>query len=195
MRREFHVRFWEGEGVRFPSATRLVVLGKAPSAQMRAAVETLVVRVKLTVNAEKTRCCRLPEEPIEFLGYRIGQNFRPKTGRAYIGTRPSKASVQSICRTVSELTAARYGAMDHEVMVERLNRAMHGWANYFAGGQVRPAYRAIDQHASRRLRQWLCRKHKVRSGIFVRFPVKRLWDDMGLTRLALRTASLPWAKA
>ena len=44
-----------------------------------------------------------------FLGYRFGRNYRPKTGRAYIGTRPSKASVQSICRTVSELTAARTG--------------------------------------------------------------------------------------
>ena len=83
----------------------------------------------------------------------------------------------------------------HEVMVERLNRAMHGWANYFAVGQVSRAYRAIDQHTTRRCANVLCRKHKVRSGIFVRFPDKRLWDDMGLTRLAPRTASLPCAKA
>jgi hypothetical protein len=35
MRREFHVRFCEGGGVRFPSATRLVILcrrGKAEEA-------------------------------------------------------------------------------------------------------------------------------------------------------------------
>ena len=176
-------------------ADDFVVLGKTPPAEMLAAVETLIERLKLTVNAEKTHCCRVPEKPIEFLGYRIGHNYRPKTGRAYIGTRPSKASVQSICRKVSELTAARYWVMDHEAMVARLNRAMHGWANYFVLGQVSPAYRAIDRHASRRLRQWLCRKHKVRSGIYVRFPDERLWLDMGLARLAPRTGSLPWAKA
>ena len=176
-------------------ADDFVVLGKAPSAEMLAAVETLIERLKLTVNAEKTRCCRVPEEPIEFLGYRIGRNYRPKTGRAYIGTRPSKASVQSICRRISELTAARYSVMDREAMVTRLNRVLLGWANYYALGQVSPAYRAIDRHAARRLRQWLCGKHKVRSGKLLRFPDQRLFNDMRLTRLAPRTGSLPWAKA
>ena len=85
-------------------ADDFVVLGRAPSATMRAAVESLMKRLKLTVNVEKTRCCRVPEEPVEFLGYRIGRNYRRDTGRAYIGTRPSQASVQSICRRISELT-------------------------------------------------------------------------------------------
>ncbi len=72
---------------------------------------------------------------------------------------------------------------------------MLGWANYFRLGQVSPAYRAVDAHATKRLRQWLCRKHKVRSGQSVRYPDTRLWADLGLTRLAMRTASRPWAKA
>ena len=54
---------------------------------------------------------------------------------------------------------------------------------------------AIDQHATRRLRQWLCRKHKVQFGKYVRFPDERLWQEYGLTRLVPRTASFPWAKA
>ena len=195
MRRELHVRLREGGGVRFPSATRLTVLGKVPAAEMLAAVQALMERLKLTVNAEKTRCCRVPEEPIEFLGYRIGRNYRPNTGRAYIGTRPSAASVQSICRRVSELTKRRDGFLPTEVVVERLNRLLTGWANYFTLGQVRPAYAAIDQHVSRRLRRWLRRKHKVRSGGLVRFSDERLRQDYGLTRLKLRTAGLPWAKA
>ena len=81
------------------------------------------------------------------------------------------------------------------VVVGRLNRLLTGWANYFILGQVRPAYKAIDQHATRRLRQWLCRKHKVRIGKHVRFPSERLWSDYGLTHLAPRMASFPWAKA
>ena len=176
-------------------ADDLTVLGKVPAAEMLAAVQALMERLKLTVNAEKTRCCRVPEEPIEFLGYRIGRNYRPNTGRAYIGTRPSAASVQSICRRISELTKRRDGFLPTEVVVERLNRLLTGWANYFTLGQVRPAYAAIDQHVSRRLRRWLRRKHKVQSGGLVRFSDERLRQDYGLTRLKLRTAGLPWAKA
>ncbi len=151
--------------------------------------------LKLPVNARKTRCLRCPEEPFEFLGYRIGRNYRPNGKGAYIGTRPSKASVQGICRKISEWTAPRYGQMSREEMIEHLNRSMTGWANYFHLGQVSPAYNAIDQHAVRRLRQWLCRKHKVKAGKYVRFPDKRLREEYGLVRLAPTTASLPWAKA
>lgn len=69
------------------------------------------------------------------------------------------------------------------------------WANYFCLGQVSPAYAAVDQHTTRRLRRWLCRKHKVRSGKYVRLPDAKLWEDHKLARLGPRTASFPWAKA
>ena len=188
-----YARRFEAEVVNY--ADDIVVLGKAPSADMLSAVESLMIRLKLTVNAEKTRCCRVPEESFDFLGYRIGRNFRQDTGRAYIGTRPSPASVQSICRRISELTEARYGFLEQDVVVGRLNRLVVGWSNYFILGQVSPAYAAVDRHATRRLRRWLCRKHKVRSGKNVRFSDMRLQNEYGLTRLAPRTASLPWAKA
>ncbi len=188
-----HARRYGAEIVNY--ADDFVVCGKAPAEAMRATVERMMEQLRLPVNATKTRCLRCPEEPMEFLGYRIGRNYSPRTGRAYIGTRPSKASVRSICRKISELTEARYGLLGPEQVVGRLNRAVLGWANYFRLGQVSPAYRAVDAHATKRLRQWLCRKHKVRSGQSVRYPDTRLWDDLGLTRLAMRTASRPWAKA
>ena len=176
-------------------ADDFAVLGRAPAAEMLTAVEGLMRRLKLPMNAEKTRCCRVPEEPMTFLGYRIGRNYRPGTGAAYIGTRPSPASVQSICRRVSELTTRHSGLLPSTVVVARLNRLLNGWANYFILGQVGPAYATVERHATRRLRQWLCRKHKVRFGAYARFPNERLWNEYGLTRLAPRTTSFPWAKA
>ena len=103
--------------------------------------------------------------------------------------------LRSICRRVSELTTRRDVRPSPGVVVARLNRVLTGWANYFTLGQVSPAYVAIDRHATRRLRQWLGRKHKVRTGKLRRFPGDRLWSEYGLTHLAPRTASLPWAKA
>ena len=188
-----YVRRFQAEIVNY--ADDVAVLGRAPAAEMLAAVEALMKRLKLPMNVEKTRCCRLPEVSMTFLGYRIGRNYRRDTGRAYIGTRPSAASVQSICRRVSELTTRRDVSLPPAVVVARLNRLLVGWADYFTLGQVRPAYAAIDQHATRRLRQWLCRKHKVWSGEGVRFPDERLWQAYGLAHLSVRAPSFPWATA
>ena len=176
-------------------ADDFVVLDKAPPADMLAAVESLMKRLKLAVNAEKTRCCRVPEESFDFLGYRIGRNYRPKGKGSYIGTRPSKASVRSICRKISELTEPRFGLLEQEVVVKRLNRLMLGWSNYFILGQVRPAYAAIDRHALKRLLQWRCRKHKAETRNPVRLGYERLWTRHGLIRLGPRTTHFPWAKA
>ena len=79
--------------------------------------------------------------------------------------------------------------------VKRLNWMISGWANYYHHGQVGPAYSAINNHSTRRLRQWLCRKHKVKSGKYVRYPNPRLWKHYGLTCLEPKTQGLPWAKA
>ena len=171
------------------------VLGKAPAAEMLTAVKRLMAGLKLPVNERKSRCLRCPEEPLEFLGYRIGRNYRSHGRGTYIGTRPSKASVQSICRRISELTTPRHGQLSSDEMVRRLNRTLSGWANYYCLGQVVPAYSAVDRHAARRLRQWLCRKHKGRSGKHVQLPDKGLWTYYGLTSLGETARRLPWAKA
>ena len=80
-------------------------------------------------------------------------------------------------------------------MVERLNRMIIGWANYFCLGSVSKAYRAVDIHARRRLRRWLCNKHNEPRPGYKRFPEASLHSVFGLVQLPHRTASLPWARA
>ena len=54
----------------------------------------MMSRLKLTVNETKTRLCRLPEESFDFLGYTIGLCHSSRTGKSYIGTRPSAAATR-----------------------------------------------------------------------------------------------------
>ena len=96
------------------------VLGKAPAAEMLTAVKRIMEELKLPVNERKTRCLRCPEEPMGFLGYRIGRNYRPKGKGAYIGTRPNKASVH--LPQDQRWTAPRNGMLLRGQMVEHLNR-------------------------------------------------------------------------
>ena len=150
-------------------------------------------KLKLTVNETKTRVCRLPEEKFDFMGYTFGRCFSPKTGRAYIGTVPSKKRVIRICAAVSEMTERKQTLLDQEMVVAKLNRMMIGWANYFCLGPVSKAYRAVDRHARKRLRQWLCAKHKVSWPATKKFPDAAMYNVLGLVCLPKRTRSLPWA--
>ena len=79
-------------------------------------------RLKLTVNEEKTRLCRVPDSSFDFLGYNFGRCYSAKTGRSYIGSRPSKKSIAKVRRTISELTSRRWLLIDTDLQVAELNR-------------------------------------------------------------------------
>jgi group II intron reverse transcriptase/maturase len=174
-------------------ADDLVICCRGQANEALVAMRNMMSRLKLTVNESKTRVCRLPEEKFEFLGYTFGRCYSPKTGRAYWGTTPSKKRVQRICKAISEMTRRSQTQQSAETLVEALNRKINGWANYFCLGPVSQAYRAVEQHTCRRLRQWLCVKHKEQAGGNARFPQKVLHQTFGLVRLTARTASFPWA--
>ena len=133
---------------------------------------------------------------MEFLGYTLGRCYSTKTGKSYIGTRPSKKKISRICRDISEATNRQRLLLDSAEMVRILNRKLIGWSNYFSLGPVTPAYRAVDQHTRYRLRQWLRRKHQgqTRPGV-MKYPDEYLYDSLGLVRLERRTRNFPWAKA
>jgi hypothetical protein len=159
------------------------------------AMRDMMAKLKLAVNETKTHVCRIPDESFDFLGYTFGRCYSPQTGRAYIGTVPSKSRIARICEAISEMTGREKTYLDAETLVGGLNRRLVGWANYFCLGPVSKAYRALDQHARKRLRQWLCTKHKVSWPGTKRFPEASLYNKLGLVCLPGQTTNLPWAKA
>jgi RNA-directed DNA polymerase len=138
----------------------------------------MMSKLKLTVNETKTRVCHLPEEKFDFLGYTFGRCYSPKMGKAYLGTVPKKR-VQRICDAISEMTRRRYTQQPAEQLVAALNRRINGWANYFCLGPVSKAYRAVEQHTRRRLRQWLCAKHPRPDTGTRQYPDDVLHEEFG----------------
>jgi hypothetical protein len=149
----------------------------------------------LTVNEQKTRICQVPQESFDFLGYTIGRCYSPKDGRAFIGTRPSRKRINAICQSISQMTRRNFYWKSVEEMVEELNRTLRGWGNYFCLGAVSRAYRAVDNHARHRLRQWLNGKHRSRGVPSVRHAPLYLHRDLGLLRLAPMTGNRSCANA
>jgi len=175
-------------------ADDLVICCRARAEEARAVMQDLMSRLKLTVNEAKTRVCQLPEEKFDFLGYTFGRCYSPETGRSYIGTVPSKKRIQRVCAAISAETGQNRTLLDDAAVVTKLNRIMIGWANYFCLGPVSKAYRAVEQHARKRLRQWLCAKHKLSWPATKQYPEAALHDVLGLVYLTQRTHSFPWAK-
>jgi group II intron reverse transcriptase/maturase len=186
-----HEERWKAYIVNY--ADDLVICCRGRATEALAAMRDMMSKVKLTVNEAKTRVCSMPEEKFDFLGYTFGRCYSTKTGRAYLGTVPSKKRVIRICSAISEETGRNRTLLDQGTVVATLNRMMIGWANYFCLGPVSKAYCAVEQHARKRLRQWLCAKHKTSSRGTKQFSLVFLHEELGLARLTKRTSSLPWA--
>jgi len=175
-------------------ADDLVICCRGGAEEALATMRMMMTKLKLTVNEAKTRVAKLPEEKFDFLGYTFGRCYSTKTGRSYLGTVPAKKRVMRICQAISSETGHNRTLLDQKVVVAKLNRMMNGWANYFCLGPVSKAYRAVDRHARKRLRQWLCAKHKVAGRATRKYPEATLHTAFGLICLSERTHSFSWAK-
>jgi RNA-directed DNA polymerase len=148
-----------------------------------AAMQGMMLKLKLTVNEAKTRLCRGPDEPFDFLGYTIGRCYAPQTGRAYIGVRPSAKKIQGLNLKLSARTGRKWLWLEPEEMVGLLNHLLRGWASYFCLGTITAVYGKVTAHACHRLRQWLVGKFKVQGSRWARFSDRHLHETLGLLRL------------
>jgi group II intron reverse transcriptase/maturase len=186
-----HEKCLEARIVNYADDLVICCCGRAEEAL--AILRDMMSKLKLTVNETKTRVCKLPEEKFDFLGYTFGRCYSSKTGRAYLGTIPSKKRVIRLCEAISEMTGRDQILLDQGMVVAKLNRTMIGWANYFCLGPVSKAYRAVERHSRKRLRQWLCTKHSISWQATKKFSDAVLHEGLGLVRLTKRTRSFPWA--
>src|SRR5262245_17946484 len=145
MRREFHVRFCEGVGVRFPRATRLVVLHeeRAGVEQSREIVSEWLKEMGLELKESKTRIVHTlelteGEAGFEFLGFQIKQDPAGKSPSDRNGQKrpigcvtkiePSPKAVKRHTEKLRE-TIKRPRAKKAAKLIEALNPQIAGWSN------------------------------------------------------------------
>ena len=97
-------------------ADDLVILCRRGSAENALHhLRQIMGKLKLTVNEEKTRICRVPDGEFDFLGYTFGRMYSPETGKARLGYRPSKKSIKRMVERVPRADRpSGYLAGDHK---------------------------------------------------------------------------------
>jgi RNA-directed DNA polymerase len=172
-------------------ADDFVICTRGQADEAMATMRSMMTKLKLTVNEQKTRRSNLPEDTFTFLGYTFARYYSPRTGGAYLGPRPALKKIRKLCREISEVTDRRTCQRDTAEEVRKLNQKLNGWANYFSLGTVVRVYEVVQKHVRRRLRRWLCHKHKVRTKAYGHFPNDFLHDTLGLVHLSARKHRLP----
>ncbi|MDP6940256.1 MAG: group II intron maturase-specific domain-containing protein [Planctomycetota bacterium] len=192
MRREFHVRFCEGLGVRFPRATRLVVQCRRKSQAQEAhrQIRQMMDRLGLQLHPDKTRLVNLSwgKESFEFLGWTVRKrrSIQRRPDLHFVQRWPSPRAMKRIRRRIHELTDSRHAGRDITDLIKRVNPVLRGWANYFRTGNSDAKFNQLDGYVRRRFMRWLWRRGGQRARHRPsKWPHERLFG-MGLVQLRTR---------
>ena len=124
----------------------------------------------LRLHPDKTRIISLArgEGGFDFLGFhhRLVESWKWR-GRWYVHRWPSDRAMASVRSKVRELTSRRNTYWDLAYLVERINRRLRGWANYFRRGNSARKFAHVDSYVHERLMIWMGHKHKL--------PRRRNW--------------------
>jgi RNA-directed DNA polymerase len=163
-------------------ADDFVILSRGKAKESLEWTRSVLARLGLTLNEQKTSIRNARKERFDFLGYTFGPHYSRRTGREYIGYSPSKKSVNRARRNVGEHLGSHNVAPWEEVR-DRLNQKLKGWKAYFGLGSPSKAFEVLDEHVEERVRHFLRRRHKVQSQGTRQFSMKRIFGELGVFRL------------
>ncbi|HMO52557.1 MAG TPA: group II intron reverse transcriptase/maturase [Kiritimatiellia bacterium] len=108
----------------------------------------------LRINREKTRCINLRQDGqrLDFLGYSLRYDRDLRGGPwKYLNVFPSPKALKRERAKVQAMTDKRQCFTPVPELIDRMNRHLKGWANYYAHGYPRKAYRDMNHYVRQRL--------------------------------------------
>lgn len=94
-------------------------------------VEEMIERLGLTMNDAKTRIVDARKGSFDFVGFSFSRTTSYKSGRMITLVQPSRKTEQRFREEVRALTARWTHGQSQQEVLERVNRYVVGWVNYF----------------------------------------------------------------
>ena len=122
--------------------------------------KTVEGRLGLSINREKTRTVDVNRsgQRLDFLGYSFRYDRSFLGPGLFLNRFPSKRAMAKARERIRELTPRSINCIPIDLVAERLNRFLRGWANYFATGFPWTPFRKIDDYVRQRMVHHLQRR-------------------------------------
>ena len=165
-------------------ADDMVVLCRRGGRRVLRKVRAFLMRLRLTVNEEKTRVVHATEG-FDFLGmtFRYQRTSRQATKLTHCCYRwPRRKAVASFKEKIRQKIGRRYSLSLQQVIAE-INPILRGWHNYFKRSNGEPIFRCLDRFVLNRLRIFVKRKFSDENRGSRRLAGDRMYR-LGLYRLS-----------
>ena len=172
-------------------ADDFVVLCKGKTERLLQGIQGVLGDLGLTLNLEKTRVVDAREEGFNFLGFTIEVKRNPRTGKRFPLIRPSRKALKQIKAEIKSLTCRQTLALPKEVVIQKLNKAVRGWAGYFYDRHCSKDFSVLKGFLDERVRIYLRRKHQEKSRGYKAYPYKYLYGTLGLYKIP---TTAPWTQ-
>ena len=159
----FHTNRLGKVDLRFKNANKVNLVRYADDFIVTAATREIAVEAKEIIRGFlKTRGLELSEEKTLITHINdgfdmLGWTFRKFKGKLIV--KPSKKSIKAFVAALSETILRRGRAWKQELLIQRLNQQIRGWANYHQSVCASDAFAHIDYILFEFLWQWAKRRH------------------------------------
>lgn len=163
-------------------ADDFVVLCRRDAPRVLTKIRSWFAAIGLEINESKTSVRHARQESFDFLGYTFKVQRSFKNGKLYYGALPSVKAVKRLKGSIRhQLHRANMNPI--ELVVERLNRTLRGWANYFRYGTVMRVRQKLDRFICDRVRYFLARRTKCPTRGAHRYGWDYVFGELGVVSL------------
>jgi RNA-directed DNA polymerase len=170
---------WQAHIINY--ADDFVILSRRNAAEALVWTDRVMTRLGLSLNRTKTCVRDARKERFDFLGYSFGPHCYKQTGQTFIGTSPSKKSVQRLKDKVGAILVPGNKGTWEEVR-DTLNRLLRGWGGYFTPGSHYATDRVIEGHVYNRVRNFIARRRKLSSHGSRHIRIDAVFGTLGVLR-------------
>lgn len=176
----FHTNKLGKDDIRFKNAHKVNFIRYADDFIVTAATKEIAEEAKqivsqflkgrgLELSKDKTVITHI-NDGVDMLGW----TFRKFNGKLIV--KPSKKSIKSLVASLSDTIRNHAKAWEQEVLIEKLNKQIRGWANYHQSVCASEAFAHIDYVLYELLWQWAKRRHPHKGQWWVS---TRYWQRKG----------------
>lgn len=162
--------------VRFADDFIVTASDKETLEAIKQMLESFLRERGLTLSMEKTVITYI-NSGFDFLGW----NFRKFKGKLII--KPSSKSMRKVTKKISEIIKNNR-TTKQEILIQRLNQVLIGWANYHQGTCAKKCFGTIDNRTWKMLWKWAKRRHPNKKHQWI---VDKYWKEYKGRRWAFRT--------